>query len=90
MMHLHDKMRATVLADEADEYEPPPVPDRRLGPVFMHRIGQYKSVDTLIASAELRRAHTLREIDAVASLSPAACADEIIDGEFAALPQAAE
>ena len=59
----------------------------------MVRVGEYKSVDTLIASAELRRAHTLREIDRrreYLAQRLRKASDEIIDGEFAALPQAAE
>ena len=91
MMHLHDQMGATLL----DKYEPPPVPDseKHSAELFMQRIGQYKTVDTLIASAELRRAHTLREIERrreylARDLHKAS--DQIIDGEFAALPQAAE
>jgi hypothetical protein len=95
MMHLGAKMRATVLADEDDEYEPPPVPDseKDSAQLFMVRVGEYKRVDMLIASAELRRVHTLREIERrrehlARRLRKAS--DEIIDGEFAALPQAAE
>jgi len=94
MMHLHDQMRA-VAVDENDEYESPPVPDseKHSAELFMHRIGQYKSVDTLIASAELRRAHTLREIEhrrEYVARRLRKASDEIIDGEFAALSQAAE
>ena len=94
MMHLHDQMRA-VAVDENDEYEAPPVPDseKHSAELFMHRIGQYKSVDTLIASAELRRAHTLREIEhrrEYVARRLRKASDEIIDGEFAALSQAAE
>ena len=61
--------------------------------LFMYRINQYKSVDTLIASAEARRAKTLGEIERrrehlARRLRKAS--DEIIDGEFADLREAAE
>jgi len=81
--------------DEAPEYVPPPVPDseKDSARLLMYRINQYKSVDTLIASAERRRARTLREIESrrehlAGRLRQAS--NEIIDGEFAELPQAAE
>ena len=67
--------------------------EKSLAEGLMYRINQYKSVDNLIASAELRRAHTLREIERrreyLARLVRKA-SDEAIDGEFTALPQAAE
>ena len=67
--------------------------EKSLAEGLMYRINQYKSVDNLIASAEVRRAHTLREIERrreyLARLVRKA-SDEAIDGEFTALPQAAE
>jgi hypothetical protein len=94
-MHLHQQMEATALVDEDDEYKSPPVPDseKDSAQLFMHCVGEYKSVDTLIASAELRRAHTLREIEhrrEYLARRLRKASDQIIDGEFAALPQAAE
>jgi hypothetical protein len=53
----------------------------------------YKGVDKLIASAELRRDHTLRETarrcETLAE-RPRKASDEIVDGEAVELPQAAE
>jgi hypothetical protein len=61
--------------------------------VFMRLIDRYKSVDKLIASAELRRDHTLREIERrrenlARRLRKAS--NEIVGGEVVELPQAAE
>jgi len=82
-------------ADEDAEYVRPPLPDSKKDSahLFMYRINQYKSVDTLIASAEARRAKTLGEIERrrehlARRLRKAS--DEIIDGEFADLREAAE
>jgi len=94
------EMLATVGADEDAEdedaeYVPVPAPDseKDSAELFMFLIGPYKNVDKLIASAELRRDHTLREIERrrehlARRLRKAS--DEIIDGELAELPQAAE
>jgi hypothetical protein len=77
------------------EYVRPPVPDseKDSAHLLMYRINQYNSVDKLIASAELRRARTLREIERrreYLAQRLRKASDEIIDGEFAELPQAAE
>ena len=94
-LHEEQQAYANLSLDENDEYQTLPVPDseKHSAELFMPRIGQYKTVDTLIASAELRRAHTLREIERrreyLARVLHKA-SDQIIDGEFAALPQAAE
>ena len=60
--------------------------------VFMGLIDRYKGVDRLIASAELRRDRTLREIERrrenlARRLRNAS--SEIVDGELAELPRAA-
>jgi len=72
-----------------------PVPDSEesSAEVLIYRINQYKSIDSLIASAEARRAKTLREIERrreYLARRLRKASDEIIDGEFAALSQAAE
>jgi len=67
--------------------------EKSLAEGLMYRINQYKSVDNLIASAELRRAHTLREIERrrqYLARRLREASDGTIDGEFAELPQAAE
>jgi hypothetical protein len=92
---VEEDQDAEVEEDQDAEYVPPPVPDSEKDSalLFMYRVNQYKSVDTLIASAEARRAKTLREIERrrehlARRLRKAS--DEIIDGEFAALREAAE
>jgi hypothetical protein len=98
---VHNReLLATVGPDEDDEdedveYVPVPVPDSESdsAELFKYVIDQYKNVDKLVASAELRRGHTLREIERrrehlARRLRKAS--DEIIDGEHAELPQAAE
>ncbi len=92
-MYRWHEAQANLLAKHG-AHEPPPMPDseKDSANLFMHRIGKYQSIDRLVASAELRRAHTLREIerrreDLARRLRKAS--DEIIDSELAALPQAA-
>ena len=80
---------------EAPKYVPPPVPDseKDLAHLLMYRINQYNSVDKLIASAELRRARTLREIERrreYLAQRLRKASDDVIDGEFTDLPKAAE
>ena len=72
-----------------------PVPDseKDWAEVFMGVVDRYQGVDKLIASAELRRNHTLREIERrrenlAQRLRNAS--SELIDSELAELPQAAE
>jgi hypothetical protein len=60
--------------------------------MFMDVVDEYKSVDKLIASAELRRDRTLREIEhrrehLARRLRKAS--DEIIEDKIAELPKAA-
>ena len=74
---------------------PPPVPDseKDLARLLMYRINQYNSVDKLIASAELRRARTLREIERrreYLAQRLRKASNDVIDGEFTDLPKAAE
>ena len=72
-----------------------PVPDseKDWAEAFMGLVDRYNGVDKLIASAELRRGHTLREIERrrenlARRLRNAS--SELIDSELAELPQAAE
>jgi hypothetical protein len=84
---------AKMLAVVGGESMPMPDSEKSSAEGLMRRINQYKSVDTLIASAELRRAHTLREIERrreYLARRLRKASDEIIDGELAELPQAAE
>src|SRR5262249_17278551 len=84
---------AKMLAVVGNQSMPVPDSEESSAEGLMYRINQYKSVDTLIASAELRRAHTLREIERrreYLARRLRKASDEIIDGELAELPQAAE
>jgi hypothetical protein len=79
---------------EGEEPEPVPVPDseKDSAEFFMCRIDAYKGVDKLVASAELRRDRTLREIERrrenlARRLRNAS--GEMVNGELVALPQAA-
>jgi hypothetical protein len=78
--------------DGAYAREPVPESEKDSAGLFMDVIDQYKSIDKLIASAELRRDHTLREIerrrDNVARRLREA-SDEIIDDKSAGQAQAA-
>ena len=59
----------------------------------MYRTDQYKGFDKLIASAELRRGYTLREIEPhreYVARRLRKASDQIISAEPAELPQAAE
>ncbi len=80
--------------DEESECAQVPVPDseKDSADLFMDLIDKYKSADQLIASAELRRDRTLREIerrreDLARRLRKAS--DEIIEGEGAEVTKAA-
>ena len=60
--------------------------------VFMDLIDRYKNVDKLIASAELRRDRTLREIERhreILARRLRQASNEIVDGDLAELPRAA-
>jgi hypothetical protein len=60
--------------------------------VFMDLIDRYKNVDKLIASAELRRDRTLREIERHREILARRLrkdSNEIVDGDLAELPRAA-
>jgi hypothetical protein len=79
---------------ENPDYVPVPVPDSEKDSAQMFRdvVDEYKSVDKLIASAELRRDRTLREIERrrehlARRLRKAS--DEIIDDEVAEVARAA-
>ena len=92
--HENQKMLATVGLDEDEEPEPVPLPDseKDSAKFFMYLIDRYKGVDRLIASAELRRDRTLREIERrrenlARRLRNAS--SEMVDGELAELPRAA-
>src|SRR5260370_14541724 len=54
-----------VLRKEGEEIKPVPVPEseKDSAECFTLRIDQYKGIDKLIASAELRRDRTLREVE---------------------------
>jgi hypothetical protein len=76
------------------DYDPPPVPDSEKDSVgfFRYQIKDYKAVDSLIASAELRRDRTLREIERrrenlARRLYKAS--EEAVGGEIVKLPEAA-
>jgi hypothetical protein len=93
MVEARDRF-AYLTAGEDGEYAREPVPEseKDSAGLFMDVIDQYKKIDTLIASAELRRDRTLREIERrrhnlARRLRKAS--DEIIDDKFAELPQAA-
>jgi hypothetical protein len=71
---------------------PVPVPDseKDSAEFFMSRIDRYKDVDRLIASAEVRRDRTLREIERRRehlARRRRETSHEIVDGEFAEVPQ---
>jgi uncharacterized protein YdcH (DUF465 family) len=88
------EMFATLRADEDAEYVPVPVPDseKDSAELFMRLVDQYKSVDKMIASAELRRDRTLREIERRRehlARRVRKASDEIIHGQSRELPQAA-
>jgi hypothetical protein len=80
--------------DEEGEYVPPslPVSEKDSAGMFMSKINDYKNVDRLIASAELRLSRTLREIDRrradLARRLRKAC-EEAVDGEGGEQPKAA-
>jgi hypothetical protein len=83
-----------VWVQENPDYVPEPVPDseKDSAQMFMDVVDEYKSVDKLIASAELRRDRTLREIEhrrehLARRLRKAS--DEIIEDKIAELPKAA-
>jgi hypothetical protein len=82
MRHLIEKRDFSIVPDSEKDW----------ADVFMGLIDRYKGVDKLIASAELRRDHTLREIERrrenlARRLRNAS--SEIVDGELAELPRAA-
>jgi len=87
-------MFATLRADEDAPYVPEPVPvgEQDSAQLFMHLIGEYQSVDRLIASAEARRDRTLREIERRRKETGRRLreASEKIDRDVDELPQAAE
>ena len=90
--HENQKMQATVGLDEDEEPEPVPLPDSEKDSAEFYLIDRYKGVDRLIASAELRRDRTLREIERrrenlARRLRNAS--SEMVDGELAELPRAA-
>jgi hypothetical protein len=92
-MYRWHESQANLLAKHG-AYERPPMPEseKDSANLFMPRIGKYQSIDRLVASAELRRAHTLREIERrreYLARRLREASDEIIASEFAPLPQAA-
>ena len=89
----HDEMLVVATLTAAGKPMPVPDSEKSLAHGLMYRINQYKTLDSLIASAELRRAHTLREIERhrkYLAQRLREASDEIVEGEFAELPQAAE
>jgi hypothetical protein len=87
-VHLGREMLATTIEDPPPE----PVPDseKDSAEFFMARIDRYKDVDRLIASAELRRDRTLREIERRRehlARRLRETSNGIVDGEFAEVPQ---
>jgi hypothetical protein len=80
--------------DEEGEYVPQPVPlsEKDSAEMFMDKINDYKNVDKLVASAELRLSRTLREIDrrrADLARRLRKASDEAVDGEGGEQPKAA-
>jgi hypothetical protein len=89
-----DGEKETGELQENPDYVPEPVPDseKDSAQMFVDSVDDYKSVDKLIASAELRRDRTLREIERrrehlARRLRKAS--DEIIDNEVAEMGAAA-